>query len=911
MPTPIAQSVLDTILQSKLHQPRLYAGVLPRPQLIQRLDLETAYKVTLLSAPAGAGKTTLLSIWLEQHAHCVAWVSLDEMDSHLSSFATYVAAALGTEIDETPGELGSARYCAHYLLNVMEATPEIQLLVLDDYHEIADDSPVHQTMSVIIDNLPPHIHLVIASRSDPPLSLARLRSRCQLREVRLRDLCFSQSEVHAYLVQSIDQPIDESQAALLHGRSEGWPAVVRLAVLSLQQQNGTLAHLEALPSNCKFIMEDLADEILATVPDDMERFLLNVSILERCCAALCADITDAAEESCQEILQWLAAQNLFTTSIDAHNRWYRLHDLFREILQVRLRRRLGEQHMDALHGRASDWLARHGHVEAAVRHLRAIGKLEDAAGLVEAYKHELLNAERFRELEHLLRLLPAELIDQRPALLLTRALIYFFRGSNTSKIAETMQAFERCRVAEERQPGEEDPRALAGEAAALYSLLQYWRGNSERAIHSAREALALLPASHTYMRGLAVFYLGTAYQLMGNLPLAVDTLQRALVDSGANELSIQLRIRVALMLVFLKSGEWHQLVQVAHQLLKAAEPHHQPVSTGWAHWVLGLVHYEWNELDAAAQHFATVIGMQHRVRSDTLAFCYLGQGLVFMGQDQPQEADRLLDELAEMLVQNHCPELMLILDSFRARLALREGNSELAQSWVRSLDGLHLPTADVRWVATEVRVLTYIRILIAERTASSLRQASDLLAACLESASAVHNVQRLIEIKSLQSLVHAMQEETNAALDELREALSLAQRGNFMRTFVDLGPPMAALLQSLIHRDVLPESLCAYVQSILAAFSTVTHRRTVPVAESAAPSDLIEPLTERELEVLLLLGKRLSNKEIARELIISPRTVKKHTSNIYAKLQVSSRYQAVEQALSLAILPAEKVGGRT
>lgn len=894
---------LETLILSKLFRPRVHPNLLPRPHLIQWLDSETSCKVTLVSAPAGAGKTTLLSVWLAQSTHPVAWVALDEADSELSLFLAYVATALGLSVDGLSSELFSPRYCAHYLLHEMEQMTDKHILVLDDYHALADNSPVHEMVTVLLEYLPPHIHLVLASRTDPPLPLARMRGRRHLRELRMQELSFSLSEVHQYITQCVDPEISEATATFLYERTEGWPAIVCLATLSLQHQQDRVAYLESLSNDQRFVMDYLTDEILAHMPAFTMRFLLQVSILERCCAALCADVTGASESRCQEILQGLAIRNLFNMAIDDQDHWYRFHDLFRTVLNVRLRQRMDASHIATLHDRAGAWLARQGHAEEALHHLLAAGNQEAAAQLVEQYKHDLLNSDRFWELEHLLGLLPAEVVAQRPALLLTKAFIYYFRSSSTSKIVETVQACEELLSANQEQFEPAALDALAGEVASLYSAIWYVRGDSARTIQAAQKALALLPKSYGYVRGVAILCLGAAYQLAGDLKLAVHHLQRALVDIDGNELSVQLRIRLSLILIYLRAGELHQLVSALQQLLTVARTHGRSVSIGWAHWVLGFVHYEWNDLDVAMEHLAAVIAMQRRVRIDTLAYCYLLQAQIYQVQNRSEEANKCIDELADILLQNHSPELVRMLEAVRAHLALQQGDYDRSQSWSRSMDAAHLSNAKMHQRPSEIRYLSYVRILLVQGTPPDLQQAADLLHVLFDDARAVHNIRHIISIKSLQSMVHAAQGETDAALDVLAEALHLAQHGGFIRTFVDLGPGMAALLRSLVARSGFPEGLSHYVHSILAAFHDTVYRHVLPRTDAAEPSPLIEPLTEREMDVLHLLEQRLSNKEIAQALVISPRTVKKHTSNIYAKLGVSGRRQAVERARALAILP--------
>ncbi|MGB7206875.1 MAG: hypothetical protein WBD37_15500, partial [Anderseniella sp.] len=418
------------LIKTKLYQPRIVSDALPRPHLVQQLHAGLTSPLTLICAPAGYGKTSLLAAWLPQVPHPVAWLSLDETDSDPLIFLHYVVAALRTIVPTAAAKLErtlnsptafSIEYIALTLIHELENLVQECVLVLDDYHLIQDNSPVHHILRMLIKYQLPHIHLVIASRNDPPFSLARLRSQNQLTEVRTQALSFDIEETRLYLQKFLKNDIPPAAVVATHNWLEGWPAGVCLAAFSMQQQGNFEAFAREPVNRSRFVMDYFADEVLAHLPSLTQHFLLQSAILERCSAALCATVTEMSQEQCQAILAWLVQHNLFTVVIDYESQWYRLHPLFRELLTVRLRIEATDVDRMTLHKRASDWFAKHGLIEEALHHALAAGEYGAAVTLIEQHRHTLMNSEHFRTLEHLIIQLPNEWVERSPALLLSKA----------------------------------------------------------------------------------------------------------------------------------------------------------------------------------------------------------------------------------------------------------------------------------------------------------------------------------------------------------------------------------------------------------------------------------------------------------------------------------------------------------
>ncbi len=896
----------ELLIRTKLCRPRIAEESLRRQHLVEQLHASLASDLTLVCAPAGYGKTSLLVAWLQQVAHPVAWLSLDEGDSDLVVFLRYVAAALRTVAPTAATELWglissptsfSSAYMARVLIGDLERLERKCVLVLDDYHAIRDDSPVHQLLSTLIKYKPASVHLVIASRDDPPLGLARLRAQNRLVELRARVLRFTLEESRHCLQQALQKEIAPPVIEALHERTEGWPAGVRLAALSAQQQTDFDAFARDFTGSSRFVMDYLTDEVLAHLPPATQRFLLQSSILKRCCAPLCAAVTETPLAQCQAILEWLETHNVFTAAVDRHGQWYRLHHLFRDLLAFRLHVEEAEAARIAGHERASRWFAERGLVEEALDHALAAGDHEAATALIEQHRRGLMNGEQFRTLEQWIARLPREWVESNPTLLLSMAWVAFFYYHEDEMAALLLRAERLLNgAAARKEPGDS---ALWGEAAALRGWYHYWRAEGERSLQSALQALEQLPPSHGYVRGVAVLYMGLAHQLRGRSGPAIQKLKEALSQAPTHATSFHLRVLMAQSFVYMLSAELQQVVEAAQNYLKLAQQHNQPISMGWARYMLGRVFYEWNKLEAAAHHFDAVIDLRHATSTIMLGHAHFGRALVYQAQNQPEQADRCIEALLDLNLADPTTSLLPQVAAFRTRLALLRGDVNAAMSWVRANPQT---VAQSPLFFGEIGILIQMRALIAHGSTESLQRAQALLDDAEALTEATHNARRAPEILVLRALLHNAQGERATALDELARAVALAQPSGLQRLFLDFGEPLRDLLSCLLRQDQLAPALRTYLSTLLENFPTSAANEDSSAASTPPPSPLIEPLTTRELDVLTLLERRLSNGEIAQALVISPRTVKKHASNIYQKLGVSSRRQAVAKAQTLGIL---------
>ncbi len=925
------------LLHIKLHRPQTTADLISRPRLFERLERGWNRKLTLICAPAGYGKSTLAAAYMATCPRPAAWLSLDETDSDLYRFLTYVAAAIQTIFPDGCAQTLSLlqapqnpplEHLTATLINEITAFDEPFMLMLDDYHQIRQ-AAIHQFMDGLIDHMPTPMHLVIISREIPPLSIPRLRANREIQEIGPYDLRFSLAEAGAFLAQFLGAPMPVRLVEMLVERTEGWIVGLRLAALSLRGQTDVEGFVESFHGTNRYIMEYLVDEILMRQPQAVQEFLLQTSILNRLCGPLCDALTgqhDPAGKG-QAYLEQLQQANFLIAPLDEENHWYRYHALLRDLLRHKLMAETSPQQVAALHARAAGWLADNGLVEEALLHLLAAGDPLGAAQLVESQRHRLLNQDDWRTLDRWLALLPAGLLQQRPGLLMARAQVCLFFTFNLRAIPSLVQAAERL-LSEPAVPLSQDEALLVGvELDVIKGCLECLQGQAARSFDHLQQALFRIPPEYGHLQGTAVMYFCVAAQMTGQGDIALQ-IAVALQNEVAAEGMLTVNLLSAQLLNFLLDGQVPKFIQLTEYALKLSEQHNYVNLVANGHFLLGHGHYLLNNLEVAASHLAQAVELRYhqhtRLAVDALALL----ALTHQAMQQPAQAQKTIELLLDFARQNENMAILAVAHSGQARLALQQGDIEAATRWLQTAD-LALDSGAMLHM-TELPRLTYCRVLIAQNTAAARREAIEKLQAHLKTAEDTHNTLQIIQILSLQSLAYYAQGQVETALAALKRAVTLAQPGGFIRTFVDCGPAMAGLLRQLAGQGVAPD----YIRQILAAFPDLRLttlapersagvddlrledkeivNRTYPEGASSEIANrkskivnLIEPLTDRELEILELLARRLSNQEIARSLDISILTVKSHTTHIYQKLNVKSRYQAIAKARALNLLPPD------
>jgi LuxR family maltose regulon positive regulatory protein len=908
--TPVPDQEIMTLFRTKLYMPRLAADLVERPHLHTRLDRGLDRKLTLVSAPAGYGKTTLIVHWLrslqsEDHKfqERVAWLSLDRHDNDLLKFLNYFAAAIQTifptacpqtaNMDQLP-HLPPLGFMTTTLINELEELPEDFVVVLDDYHLITDET-INQFVTELLDYLPIRMHLVIATRIDPPLPLARLRVQQQLTEIRVNELSFTVDEVQAYLAKTMEQPLPTEIAALLRERTEGWGAGLRMAVFSMRSRSDPTAFILGFTGSQHHVLAYLTDEVLAQQSTEVREFLLQTSILSRFCASLGAAITGKSTNQSQEIMERLEQSNLFLVPLDDKHGWFRYHHLFQEMLIRLLQAHLSEEAIRELHNKATVWLAKEGSIEEALEHALAADNVARAVQLIEQSRHDYLNREQWYALERLLNALPVETEQKYAGLLVARAWTLLMR-LNLPAIPHLVEEAENCLARDSSMYTETEQRSLIGEIDAIRGMWGSWQNlDIDSIIAYCDRAKDIIPAEHTFARGIAYGHLGTALQLAGQGKTAVRLLNK-LINERPGSSSYSSSAWVSLLYVLYLSGDLSQLEQTSRRLLTLGDRHRRMLSIGFAHYFLGWASYSWNDLEAAVEHFSVVADLGYSTHLRALHDSMLGLALAYQAKRMPEQARDTSEAALAFFLEADISDFLVETYSFQARLALLQGDMASALHWAQTVN---LDTVTRTHMSLECPILNKARILVAHGTATSLEEATQIIQERLLEAEKTHNTRRLIEILPLLAVAKEAQGQTTLALAALERAVNLAQPGQAVRPFVDLGPPLAKLLYQLADRMGEP----AYIGRILAAFpDTAATAKSGQNGWQAVQEELIKPLSERELEVLILLQERLSDKEIGQYLNISPLTVRKHNQNIYQKLSVNSRKQAVARAMSLGLL---------
>src|SRR5437868_3072505 len=882
MPTPI--------LATKLYIPRLRPNVVSRPRLLERLNEGLQRNLTLIAAPAGFGKTTLISQWVASCDRQVAWLSLDEGDSDPTRFLTYLVAALQT-IAPTLGEgvLGALQSpqpppteaMLTTLLNDITTLPDNFVLVLDDYHAI-DAKPIDQTLAYLVEHLPPQMHLVIATREDPQLPLARLRARGQLTELRATDLRFTPSEAAAFLNQVMGLNLSAEDIALLATRTEGWIAGLQLAALSMQGQEDATSFIRSFTGSHHFVLDYLVEEVLGQQPESIQNFLLRTSILDRMTGPLCDAVLMDPSVSGQETLEYIEHANLFLVPLDNERRWYRYHQLFADLLRQRLHQRsassTGDEVGDVteLHCRASVWYEDHGLSLEAFHHAAAAHDVERAERLIEGEGMPLQFRGAGAPVLNWLESLPRTALDARPSLWVTYASTLLFGGQHTA-VEQKLQAAEAA-----LQGTEPDDRTtdLVGRIASMRATLAVIQHDVETIITQSRRALEYLHPDNLPVRTATTWTLGYAYQLQGDRAAASQAYTEV-ISTGKSFGDSIYTIAATINLGQLQEAD-NQLSLATrtyrHVLQLAGDPP-QPIACE-AYLGLARITYQWNDLDTAQQHGQQCLQLTRQMEGvDTFASCEVLLARLKLAQGDVSGAAAVLDE-AEAFVRRHSfvfrmPEVAAV----QVLILLHQGHLVAAARLAQMHD---LP-------------ISQARVHLAQRDPST---ALAVLEQLRQQAEAKGWEDERLKVMVLQAVALQAHGENDKAVHLLCDALALAAPGGFIRLFVDEGPPMAHLLSAAAAQGMLPD----YIGKVLAVLEADAQKRENTSSLPPPAQPLIEPLSPRELEVLYLMAAGLSNQEICERLFLALSTVKGHNRTIFGKLQVQRRTEAVARARELGLL---------
>ncbi len=880
------------ILATKLYIPPPRPKVVLRPRLLERLNegLPAGGKLTLISAPAGFGKTTLVSEWVAGGARPIAWLSLDAGDNDPARFLAYLVAALQTILVgigagvlaalESPQPPATDALLT-VLLNEIAAMRQEFILVLDDYHLI-DAKPVDQALAFLLERQPPQMHLVIATREDPSLPLARLRARGQLTELRAADLRFTPAEAADFLNQVMGLNLSRDDIAALETRTEGWVAGLQLAALSMRGHQDAAGFIKSFTGSHHFVLDYLVEEVLGQQSASVQTFLLRTAILDRMCGPLCDAVLLAPAASGQETLEYLEHANLFIVPLDNERHWYRYHHLFAELLRQRL---LQSDNVAEYHIRASQWYETNDLVLEAFHHAAAANDVERAVRLMESKGMPLHLPGAATAILNWLESLPTTVLNAQPALWWKQASLLLLIGQTTD-VEEKLQATEAALAAAALPGAELDDRTrnLIGKIAVARASLAEKQHRAETILDQARRALEYLHPNNLSYRSEAVQTMGYAYYLQGDRAAAGRAYAEALALAQASG---------NLVNTILATTCLGQIQQLENQLHLAAETYqrvlqligdYSPANAGVAYFGLARICYEWNDLAAAEQHGEQTLQLARQYNQFTNRFIMCG---VFLARLKLIRGDvagaaALLAQAEQSARQHNFMHRMPEVVAIQVLVLLRQGQVAAAAQLARQYE---LP-------------LSQARVHLAQGDPAA---ASAVLEPFRQKMEAKGWADERLKTMVLQGVALYLKGEKDQAVQLLAEALALAEGGGFIRLFVDEGPPMARLLAEAAARGIRPD----YVSRLLAAFEDLTKDEgpTTKLASSVVrPSSLVEPLSQRELEILKLITQGLSNREIGERLFLALDTIKGHNRRIFEKLQVQSRTEAIARAHELGLL---------
>ncbi len=881
-------------ISSKFHAPAPPQNHVSRTRLIHLLQdgLDYGHALTLISAPAGYGKSALVVEWLQQSELTVSWLNLDEADDDPTRFLLYFIAALqelnasiGTELSAVlrAGQLPPAELLVTVLANELINTKNSFICILDDFQSIQEKFTL-DFLHGLLSHALPNFHLVLISREDPAIPLARLRARNQMTELRASELRFTLAEINLLYLQQMNLQLSKSDLALLEQRTEGWIAGLQLAGLSMQGRTNLSHFVASLSGNHRYILSYLTEEVLNLQSQDVQNFLMQCSILTRLTGDLCNAVTQQSNSAA--LLENLYTANLFIIPLDDEQSWYRFHPLFADLLRSHLNQSDPELRL-ALHQRASDWYKQHQMPLEAIEHALAGKAYATAIGLLEKYHKNLLNQGYFRKVEAWIQTIPEEWRSRSPHTSLRFAWIHLLRG-NMDKVN---QYLKQTRDALTNIPETQQSRELQAEVYALESNFLQTAGNVSGAITAAEQALLWVGCDNSRVKGLAYLGLGAGYRQAMNLEKALDAFQQSIDFSrSADDLVSGMLATTHLVLMCHQHGRLHLAEKYASQAIEWFDQTNMvlPPMIGAVYGALGLVYYEWNQMEKALECYHRGIQLgTFSGHNASLIYTKLNLSLIRTAEGDFDAARNTIHEAEELFRKGAPGWLRPNLIYRQVQMALHMQDLDLAESRLRA-GGIQV--ADPVAIATFDIHLAIVRLLRSRRQGEDVNQAMDLVERIR-----IETEKYSLHGTTLQALLLGAMlfaESGNFAKSQtwLTQALVIAEPEGYFRVFIDEGESLAELLRNIPPSD--------YVQKLIAGFHPSGAQEPAPTSDA----DLIEPLTEREIEVLILLAQGLTYAEVASALIISVNTVRYHVKGIYGKLNVDRQAKALEKARQLNIL---------
>jgi LuxR family maltose regulon positive regulatory protein len=914
------------LIRTKLHRPRVLEDIVCRGRLHTLMDRGLETTLTLVSAPAGYGKSVLVSHWADSVVDPVAWISLDESDSDLTQFLDYLAAAVDEALPGAcpalkdlagAGHLPPIEHLAGRLINDLDGLDRRLVLCLDDFHRIAPTSTVHELLSLLLEHPPRQLHLVLIGRRDPPLPIWMLRAASMVNEVRMQDLRFLEEEVAELLTKTTSTAVDAEVIRQLHDEVEGWAAGLRLAFLAMRRTQDTERLLTQLRGGIQQAQDYLLHEVLSQQPVQSRQCLLRASIFRRFCPALikavCApELPAEASTGGGETVGSLPGSELFTIGLDAHGEWFRFHQLFQQLLRAELVATSTQGEIADLHLRASAWLEGQNLVSESIEHALAANDETRAAELVERHAQTEFAEDRWYVIERWLAMLPNQVRRGRPRLLLVEAGVRNLQHQ-LARVPPLIDEAEALMVAD--GSAEPDP-AVTALIAHLRGFLAYYEGEGERSLRYLEEAVGSLAGARTWFSCDAEMFLALARCMVGQQDRALASLRAALKAADRSQPFLQSRLLGGLTFAHLLGGQLLAARLQAQRLAHLATTQNMRLNKAWSQYFLGCSYLHAAELANAADRFEHAATARYLLEPPAAVDAMAGLALTRALMGHRDQAATVCDQLARLAHELDEDDCLAVAQSIRVRVALLCGETAAADQWVLApnMDMDTQPAPHTLFCWLEVPQLTAARVLIAEGATTELERALDLLATVRKPAAECRFQGQLIEVAVLEAVALERQGHPERAAAALDEAISLTRPDNWLRPFLESGAPLRDRLARLA--ETAPED--AFVKRILHLLepeqpnaakhppplrqSEITSNGAEPPSEADTPPPLVEPLTNRELDIVELLADRLQSKEIAEKLFISAHTVNAHLKRIYRKLDVTSRREAVARAVQAGLI---------
>lgn len=912
---------MTTLLTTKLHQPVLQRKRVQRQKLIQKLNagLGIGHQLFLVSAPAGFGKTNCVSEWLNSlDGWPVTWLSLDVSDDDPGRFFSYLIAALqkvdadlGQEIESVlrSGQLPPGEIISTILINDALELEDRFVLILDDFHVIQDRF-ILGVLENLVTNLPPTLHLVLVTREDPSLPLAQLRANNKLTEIRAKDLRFSTHDIEHFLTDTMGLSLSEADINILEEKTEGWVVGLQLAGLSIRDQDDPSGFITALSGSHRHILSYLTEEVLKHQPEEIQQFLLQTSILDKLNGDLCNAITERSDSNA--LLEQLFHANLFLVPLDDEGRWYRYHHLFADLLRTRQGNITAE-----LHQRASHWYAQAGMASEAIQHALSSGDYALAVDLLETHAMGMIMQGYAKTVSAWVQAIPDELDLQSPRASLALAWTHILRGA----YAQASEYLEQLYVSPANASSRTENNSIRAEWLVLHSLILYRQGKREECRTTATKALEISPAQDSRVRSLAYYALASAYLSLEDYPNAIDSYQMSIQHGRAgNNPMAETMSTVALAGMFLEHGQLHQAFEIASQEVERIERSGvlYPISAV-VYAALGDSYYQWYKLEEARHYLQRALHLSTLGGTITVAiFCHvmLARQLQIEGKLEaaaseiqtaldmiPLEApdytwqEAIVQQVSIYLARDRSAAVEMALQRYGFSFGSQFSHPDLPP-------GNSVPYSLGRLYNSALHVL--LHQAQTDNNPTNLKLGIKLTNQLLPRAFEGKQLFVALEALLLRAQMHAAIGDKQSSQSDYIQALELAEPEDFISIFVEYGQPVADALRDLLERNQFGKVKLGYVKRILEAFSTARQEHRdgpAPVSSTGTgPMALIDPLTDREMDVLHLMTEGLKYKEIAEKLFISQNTVRFHVKAIYGKLSVNNRTQAIERARQLRIL---------